>query len=386
MVKGMRLLLVILGCLLGVAGAAPEQVHAKRKRTAKAGTPEAKAFGLFQAARKDFVAKRFADAASKLEEAYKLFPQPMILFRRAEALENLQKIELAMKLYKSLSNTKDSKIRGPSRSGVRRLEALLAQPVEVSIISGEVVGALIFVDGKPFGTTPGLVRLKRGKHVLKVTKEGHQPHIVTNFVAEGIDTMKVEAILKPFVGLVRVKVPTGDFTDTRVLIDGRLVPIADAMATETAAISVPVGRHQLECARDGFPSYYRPFVVKTGEMMNLACAFGGPSSADESDGPNWAGWITLGAGIGMLAVGGGLVGSYFADLDLADRLGRELQSNKHIAGGILLGLGLVSTVTGAVILALDTGDDEPLPVDQVRFQMAPTFGPGHVGAALGGSF
>jgi len=356
----------------------------KPKKTAAQRDREGRAFELFQQARKDFVDRRFKDAADKLAEAYKLFPQPMIRFRHAEALENLRKVEEALRLYKKIANVKDRKIRDPVRSAIRRLEALLQQPVEVSIISGDVVGALIFIDGKPYGTTPALIKLSRGKHKLRVTKEGYEPFAVDDFEAKGIDTVKVEAVLKPFTGMVRVKVPSGNFTDTRVLIDGKLVPIADAMATETSSIAVPVGRHQLECARSGQPSYYRPFVIKAGSLLNLECAFGS-KPPDEGGETNWVGvGLIIGGGVSLIA-GGALIGSYFADVALADELGKDLVSNKQVIGGVLAGVGVAAIVTGAVLIALDDGGDES-ESDSVSLRPVPLLGPAAAGFSLNGSF
>ena len=363
-----------------IAAAGRKRPRASAEQQAR----ESKAFQLFQEARKDFLAQRFKQAADKLEKAYALFPQPMIRFRHAEALENLRKVEKALELYKSIENVRDSKIRDPVRSAIRRLEALLQQPVQVSIVSGDVVGALVFIDGKPYGTTPALVKLSRGKHRIKVTKEGFEPFSLENFVASGIDTMRVEAQLSAFTGMVRVRVPKGNFVNTRVLIDGKLVPIADAMASETAPVKVPVGRHQLECTRSGSASYYRPFVIDAGALITLDCAFSGASAGEGET--NWAGIATVSAGGVAMVVGGALLGSYFADVALAEELGKDLVSNKHIIGGTVAGIGLIGVVVGTVLLVNDGGEseDEPSTVQQLR--VTPLWLPQGAGLGLHSKF
>lgn len=351
---------------------------------ARRGDPnEQEAFSLFQAAREDVANKDFAAAVDKLTRAYELFPQPMILYRKAEALEALRRVEDAYETYKRVE-VKDKAVRANVAAAMDRLEALLAKPVQVSILTGKVTGARILLDGMAVGTTPALLAVKRGDHRLQVFKEGYKPYEVKRFTAKGIDTMKLDVQLTALLGLVQVRLNQGTFTDTRITIDGKLVPILDPNARETDLMDIPVGRHQLECTRPGIPRYYRPFSVEAEEEVALVCAF------PESSGARGAlAWSAVGAGTASLGVGTYLLIAYFNDVDYADKHNQRLESNKQIFGPVLMGVGVAGVVTGVVLLLMDKSGDEDassalapsLQGDRLRWSVGPLGGGLAVGAS-----
>ncbi len=347
---------------------------------------EQEAYSLFQAAREDVANKDFAAAVDKLTRAYELFPQPMILYRKAEALEALRRVEEAYETYKRV-DVKDKAIRANVAAAIDRLEALLAKPVQVSILTGKVTGARILLDGMAVGTTPALLAVKRGEHRLQVFKEGYKPYELKKFTAKGIDTMKLDIQLTPLLGLVQVRLNQGTFTDTRITIDGKLVPILDPNARETDLMDIPVGRHQLECTRPGIPRYYRPFSVEAEEEVALVCAF--PESSGVADALAWS---SVGAGAVSLGAGTYLLISYFDDVDYADTHNKRLVSNKQIFGPILMGVGVAGIATGLVLLLTGDGDAQDTasggllgaPGGGVRWSLGPVQGGLAVGAT--GSF
>lgn len=315
---------------------------------------EKKALALFQAAKTDFSAGRYDDALAKLTEAYDLFPHPAILFGKGEVLEAQGKIEEANETYLAVI-TDDDDLLGKVNRARARIKARMAKPVPVSILSGDVVGAQVLIDGKLGGKTPAIVQMPRGKHVVEIVKEGYKPKRIYDFVARGSETLKIEVTLEALRGVVRVKLKNGSFQDTTVTIDGKAVAVTNPKSKESEVMDLNAGRHELLCKRPDEPPYKQPFTVAPEKELVLTCEFAAPTGDD-----NVGAWVLLAGGVVAAGLGGFFVGDYFADVDYADDNNKRLESSKDEAGIIALGVGVAAIVAGIVLFATsgDSGDEE----------------------------
>lgn len=307
---------------------------------------ERQAHALYEQAAADFTNRDFAAAIEKLDRAYAVFPKAIILLKKSEALENLGRLEEALDTLRLVSES-DGKLKAKIVAGVRRLEVLLAKPVRVSVLSGEVTGASIVVDGVNTGRlTPSVIEVVRGAHLIEVQKDGYSPFRTEGFVAMGGGSTVVDATLIPLSGHMVIRLDSGTFEDTRVVIDGVDQAMPDVAAAVSPALQIGVGHHEMICIREGFNAVAHPFSLAEGQGVILTCDFGEPMApGDPKIAARWVG----GTG-GLVALGGlGLIYSYFRDLDYAARTDHRLISNKQVIGPALLGIGL-TTVFAAVAM------------------------------------
>ena len=346
---------------------------------AAAQNPEDEAFSLYQKARADFEQGNFKEALEKLTRAYKLFPQPVILLKKAEAHENLGQIEEAHAAYSAL---RDRKFKKNRKQALRRLDALLAKPVNISILTGQVTGAQIFLDGVDTGSlTPAVIEVTRGKHTLRIVKEGYPPYERNDFVAKGLDTVVLQIPLKALTGTVRVRLESGSYESTRVRIDGKPVPVPDPAATTSRALELTTGDHELVCERTGAPRHFSTFSLEADEERLLLCKFPTAEVVEDGGGSVVPAVITLVAGAAAAGVGTWLLISYFDDQEHADRNNLKLESSKQIVGPALIGVG-VAAMVGSIFLWPSSSDSsaraERLPDFQIG--VAPFQGGGAVTA------
>lgn len=125
---------------------------------------------------------RYSEAVAEFTEAYRLWPNPTILFALGQAYEGLTQLVQAIQTYQLYLDTapaEDSR-RGEVQARITQLEALLATlTVETN------VPAEIYIDGEPSGDAPGTVRVSTGRHVVEVRADGHTRESQTIIVAAG---------------------------------------------------------------------------------------------------------------------------------------------------------------------------------------------------------
>jgi hypothetical protein len=301
---------------------------------------EKQAHALYEAAAKDFEERRFEEAILKLDAAHALFPIPIIQLKKSEALENLGRLAEALEVVRSIEDP-DERLQGKIVAGVRRLESALAMPVDVSVTSGDVTGARILVDGGATEkTTPSVLQVSRGAHVIRVEKEGFEPFETVDFIAMGGGMAHIRAPLAPLQGHVVVRLNSGTFSDIRVVIDGADVTTTDGSASSSQALYIGVGDHEMICIREGYAAAQQRFSLEEEEGLVLLCEFA-ELEVIEATSEELIWWIG-GTGGAMAVAGGVLIYSYFEDLAHAEEINTRLVSNKHSFGGALLGVGLAT--------------------------------------------
>ncbi|MEZ4265613.1 MAG: PEGA domain-containing protein [Myxococcota bacterium] len=325
--------------LAGLMAAAPPASATVEDETA--------AHELYQQAADDFEARDYEAAAEKLTRAYALFPKPIILIKKGEALEQLGRVEEAYELVRDVVPD-DKRMEPKLRALLARLERVLERPIKVSILSGSITGAKIIIDGQDTGqVTPTVLDVPRGNHDLRLEKLGYQTYS-RSIEAKGVDIVVVEGQLVRQMGQVRVRVGTGNFTDTVVFLDGNRVQPVFSTDTATPFIDVPIGAHSVECRREREDTERLDFVLEADMTLDHVCMKTGPRA---SKGRKALAWSLVGAGVAGLAGGAVLLVSYQADVDHGKKTNQGVDSNKQIFGPVAIGVGVAAVTTGIILLA-----------------------------------
>lgn len=137
--------------------------------------PEAKA--AYEAGVVHFKAGRFADAIAEFNKAYRIAPNPVLVFNMARAFEELKDFASATRFYKRyLEMAPQAEDRPVVEESIRTLELLAARQEKPAqgllIVHAKPDGASVLINGRPAGTTPLRTELGVGKHFVAVEKSG----------------------------------------------------------------------------------------------------------------------------------------------------------------------------------------------------------------------
>lgn len=128
-----------------------------------------------------FRQKKFADAIREFNKAYRLDPNPILVFNMARAFEELKQYDSAIEYYKKyLQMAPDAPDRAKVEDSLRALEILQkeasAQAQVPLTVTSKPDGAKVFVDGREVGTTPLKVDVPVGHRYLAVEAVGYERH------------------------------------------------------------------------------------------------------------------------------------------------------------------------------------------------------------------
>jgi PEGA domain len=235
---------------------------------------------LYQAAKVDLAAKRYAFALEKLHKGLAL-PAAKgerawgFLIGAALAYDGLGKPEAALTYYHRLFRALDEAqaTRGLSetwqnrRKGIKaradKLEARVLKGHAALVLASSPAGASISVDGVPFGfegqaRTPETLYLPPGKHLLRLTKDGRKPaELAFNSIAGQSKDVHVPMYRADKKAIVFIR--TGG-SKADVLIDGRRV--GRGLEVE---VSLEAGGHMLQVNRVGYAPYMKEVQVEAGK-------------------------------------------------------------------------------------------------------------------------
>jgi hypothetical protein len=124
-------------------------------------------------------------------------------------------------------------------------------------LQSKTAGAQVIVDGELVGTVPlsKPLRLRRGKHTLKIALKGYTQFLDVVRVKPGATT-KLEIDLIPIGGVVAV---SATLKDARVFVDGTFVGMAPV---ETEAL---VGTRTIRVSRAGYHDFIKRIKVVGGQ-------------------------------------------------------------------------------------------------------------------------
>ncbi|MBI2897711.1 MAG: PEGA domain-containing protein [Deltaproteobacteria bacterium] len=127
-------------------------------------------------------ANNFQVALDEYQQAYRLYPNPLLLINVAAAQSGLGRIEDATRTLEGVrgSDAVDDARKREVEAEIARLGRLLAE----LDIRTDPPGATVTVNGIDRGTSPVTVKVQPGPVAVRLTREGHQPARWNNDGAE----------------------------------------------------------------------------------------------------------------------------------------------------------------------------------------------------------
>ena len=319
-----------------------------------ADTPEERANALYLQAKAKTTEGDLAAAEALFSQAWSIFPHPLIIKKRAEVRERRIDINGALEDYRTYLGVLKASDRRERRLVLERistLDALLVKPVKTTIIASQS-GVRVSVDGAEPRVTPFSLHLIPGTHVLKVRDERYKTVRQEFEVQAGRpDFARIAVEMR------QATVILGSDADSlgglQLRLDGERLSITDAeQAARYVERKVEPGSYRLTCRRSDGAEVSVDFRVALFERTTASCSFQTLELQRIAD--PW-GWVTVGASAAALGTGIGFLASWANDLELAKARNQTLKSTKHIAGGVLVGVGAALAV-GSYFVFMREGD------------------------------
>lgn len=331
---------------------------------------------LYAAGAAAYAAGNFAAAAQALTEAYAIAPRPTVLFSLAQAERQLYTLERrasvlrdAIAHYRAYveqtpqggRRTDAVEVLGELESDAARLavdsdrpEPPHAAPTRL-MISTQVVGAIVAIDGVDHDERPVIEETRPGLHVVVTRAPGYFEDSRTVTSIEG-SLVATEVNLRERPARVLLTAPEG----TEVAVDGKPFGVAPLGELDVAA-----GTHLFGFSGPGRVPEIRTFTATRGGLVELGVSLRRTTQRKVSYG-------ILGAGV--VAVVGGAAASVVALVEQGDALGvRTAAADGNISQGQLdgyngsldrrdawrtgalvsFGVGGVLLLTGALLYVID---------------------------------
>jgi hypothetical protein len=281
--------------VLGTTPHASAQGKANAKPLAASLSPSARA--AYNAARLLFGDGDYAGAALKFKEAYDDAKDARLLWNMAACEEKLRHYGKASALLNRYVEEAKGSISAQDRADAFDLIHTLAAFFTQLVVTTDVEGVDILVDGETVGTTPlaAPASIDQGMRHIVAKKSGYE------------DVVKDETVNSAFPVNLTLRM-------TKIEHDGHVDITAgphDTIAIDGAVVAehhyegtVPTGGHQLRVTASGMRTYESELSVADGEHRTLTVTL-------EKDGPSSVlAWWLVGTG-SVLVIGGATVGGYF---------------------------------------------------------------------------
>ena len=127
-------------------------------------------------------------------------------------------------------------------------------------ISSITKGALVRIDNKEVGTLPiKALRLRAGKHTIKVTKRGYTEYLDV-FTIKPRDTTVLDVDLLPFAGVFIIAC---NEPDARVFVDGKFV------GNTPVETEVLIGERKVKVTKPGFYDFFQALDSVAGKTLDI---------------------------------------------------------------------------------------------------------------------
>lgn len=235
----------------------------------------------------------YSAALAEFEQAYKLRPQPFVLYNIALTQKSLFRYTDAIaSLQKFLDESQNlaPEKRAEATQIIAEMKALLAD-VTLEITPAN---ATIAIDGRVVGQTPieKPVSIAAGTHKLEVTADGYEPQKRDLMITAGVPlkiTLELKAIVKT--GKVRINSAA---PRAMVSIDGK------AIGPVPVEVELEAGGHRLEVIADNYQTRRDELVVAAGQTRQLDVTLDKIVRQKKAWYKHWYVW----AGAGAVLVGG----------------------------------------------------------------------------------
>lgn len=326
-------------------------------------SPEKQSNAMYNAGKELMARGEYEDAIRIFTEALAIYEHPLLIKKRAEAREKLDQLEEALTDYRLYLDTLKGRKRRERKQIEERIQALqarLRKPVSVTVVATRV-GVLVSIDGQTPRRTPFDLLLKPGPHKAEVKDERYAPTSKQERVFAGRGAIiRLEAV--PRTGTLVITTDRASFANTEIAVDNQPIELTpgERKSTTAAGRELVVGPHSLVCTLPGRPSFYVEFSVKQASAITVLCYFESVRPPERRS--NVWGWTAVGVAAASAAAGTGLMISWALDVAEEDETNSDadlfndvdLDTNKHIIGGTLLGWGVAVGV--ASYFLFDHGD------------------------------
>lgn len=347
---------------------------------------QAQVRALFTAGAQAYKHGKFLVAAQAFEAAYKIQPKAALLFSAGQAYrrqwvadQSTEHLRRSVELFRQyLSSTTEGTRRLDAVKALEELEPRLAattdrevekvpvKPPTSIVVTTEVDGAQVSLDGGSLQPLPLIQPVAPGRHSVVVSAQGHRTARHDVVVPEGA-SMPFPVTLQPEPARLIVRGADGG----ELYVDGELrgeLPLA-------GALQLPAGRHTVDVLMSGHHAFTEEVELGHGERRDLTAS---PSTTSVRT----ASYIIMGTGAATVLVGGvlGLVAlSRESDAveirDAREAGGRRTEADRldynqaiedrdalRLSAGVVLGGGVAVGVAGLLLFLLD---DPPLPQQQL---------------------
>jgi len=161
---------------------------------------------IFKKGNRMFEKRQLDDAIRNYEQAYVIWPHPIILYNMSINLGFLSNpLAAALKFRKVLEYKPGPISNNRYQEAIKHYRRLMGELVVLRVVCKEV-GVKVFVDGQPFGTAPldRKITLRPGRHMVSAVKSKKVPYSAELTVREGWE-YRLNVRLKDFSDVVKTK-------------------------------------------------------------------------------------------------------------------------------------------------------------------------------------
>ena len=242
--------------LLGGAGPAPAQQLVRDPVAARH----------YEKGRKLYRQKRYDKAEEAFRKAYALDSTPKLLFNMAKCQEKGGRHIEAISSYEGYLDAKpNAGNRKEVELTIRYLEEKALRTHLHLYIRTTPPGASVYMDGseKPVAFTPSKHWLSRGKHRVRLHKEGHLP-ITRQLDIAKLGTKELELTLVPEDAPARISFP-GALAGAQVMLDGKPAGTTPLKAP----LELSPGKHKVKLSLKGRVPFFASLRVEPGSTTEL---------------------------------------------------------------------------------------------------------------------
>lgn len=306
-------------------------------------------------ARRAQEAGKHEQALFLLEEALRIQPDPRVRYFHAVSLQALNRFDEALEELREIrDDALVEKYRVDIAARIRELEALTAK-VSLTIRTSPPIPANVFIGGRPRGTTPLTIPLRRGEYTVVVSAHGYRQVSDTVILTGPAPVIREYALVRVVAGSLALDC---NETGADVFVDG----VWQATTPLRAPLQVEVGHRVVRVEKLGFLTQ----TIEVEIVENQTASVGVRLEAAKARTPEeprrivggsralaYGGYAAAGAfaaaGIGFLikhgvdakrVSGGGerLIGGEFSASTVRSGAG-SMKTTNAIVGGACLGLG-----------------------------------------------
>jgi hypothetical protein len=286
----------------------------------------------------------FAGAESQYQHAYDLAKEPLLLFNMAACAKNRHAYARMQSLLLRFRQEAGANISPSDKAAVDLALDAVKDMVAAIVITTNVAGAAITVDGEAVGTTP-LTQpfvVDFGRHTVAARKDGFED-VEQSIEAAGPSAAarEVSLVLQEQSALLVVVAEPG----AAIAVDGR------SAANGRLETRLSVGAHNVEVTAPGKVSYRTEVDLRDRETRTLQVALRESESSANGRAAPWrpiAQWSLLGGGGVIAGVGVALM---ILEAGNANEANRAHDKGTYDSALTAWNIGLAASIVGGAAIA-----------------------------------